>query len=336
MDTQGVSGNEKEVRQLVKDRIEEHADTVETDSFGNLVARKGSGDRTLMVAAHMDQIGLAVKRLGDDGFIRVAKVGGIYPRDLLDQRFTVHASEGEDLPGVTSTKPVHLLEEKEREEVPDLEDICIDVGARSSDELHELGVRVGDFISFRQGLEELENGYITAPAFDDRAGCAVLIEAFRQFSEDYELVAVFTAQEETGLKGARTSAFGVDPDVMLAVDVGIAGDSPGIEEDESSVETGEGLTIDMLQQGGRGLITPENVREWLLKAAEGHSFQRKVDEGGRTDAAATSLVREGVPAGSIGIPANSIHSSVETVKLSDLEEAKEFLLDAFREMEGHF
>ncbi len=336
VNTPGVSGNEERIRGLVSSKVEEHADSVEMDNFGNLIARKGSGEKTLMLTAHMDQIGLSVKMIGEDGYLRVAELGGIYPRNLMDQHLIIHTETG-DINGVVSGKSIHLMDEDEKKRVPEMDEIYVDIGARSREEAVEMGVHRGDFVSFESRLVELGNDYVSGPAFDDRVGCAVLIEAFKRFDEDYELVAAFTAQEEGGLKGARTATRNINPDVAVAIDVSGSGDNPLVPQYESDLKSGGGPGIDLLQNGGRGLITPPHIKEWLLRTAEqGHNYQRKVDEGGRTDAAVTNISCDGIPSGSIGVPVSNVHSSVETAKVSDIEETRDLLVHAFETFPNYF
>ena len=165
-----------------------------------------------------------------------------------------------------------------------------------------------------------------------------LFEYLEKFDENYELAVVFSTQEEVGLKGAKTAAFHVEPDVALAVDTSIAGDVPGIEPKESDLEMGEGVEITLVQSNGRGLLTPEKVRNWLVNTAENndHDYQAGVWEGGATDAAKIELVREGIPTGSVGIPTRNIHSATEIVKISDIRDTIEFLNDSFTTVDDYF
>lgn len=337
VETPGVSGNESEIRNFIEEKVRDHADSVETDRMGNLIAKKGSGDKTLMVATHMDQIGLTVKRVEEEGFIRFSKVGGVTLQSLMNQRITIHTEEGE-VEGVIGMKPPHLMDKEERNKLPEKEQLFIDIGAEDDEDVEEAGVKVGDYITFDRGAEELQDDYITSMAMDNRVGCLVGIEALKRFDEDYELAVVFSTQEEVGLKGAKTSAFKIDPEVALAVDVSLAGDVPGVDPQESDLEMGEGVEITMMQSEGRGLITPESVRNWLLGTAEeeDHDHQRGVWEGGATDAAKINLVREGVPTGSIGVPLRNMHSATEVVKISDIEDTVEFLEDSFKNFESYF
>jgi len=291
-----------------------------------------------MVMAHMDQIGLSVRRIDENGYLKISKVGGMFESGSINQRVRVHSSEGEDLTGVVGLKPPHLQENEEKNKIPEMKTLFVDIGAEDQEDAEEIGVRVGDFISYDRTFEELGNDFVTAPAFDDRVGCAVAIEALKRFDEEYELAVVFSTQEEVGTKGAKTASYGVDPEVALAVDTGLAGDTPGIEPDESNDSCGDGIGIDMVQSGGRGLISPESIRNWLVDTAEesDHSYYRSLYDGGATDAASIELQRDGIPTGSLSIPTRNIHSPVEVVRMSDVEESVEFLENAFSSMEDYF
>ncbi|MFB6159040.1 MAG: M42 family metallopeptidase [Candidatus Nanohalobium sp.] len=337
VETPGVSGDEHRIREKIREKVEDHADSVEVDDFGNLVARKGEGGKTLMIAAHMDQIGLTVQTVDENGFIRFSKVGGVTTQSLMNQRVTVHAENG-DVTGVIGMKPTHLMDKEKREDLPDEDSLFIDIGAEDEEEVEDAGIRVGDYITFERSFKELQEDYVTSMAMDNRVGCAAAVEALKRFEGGYELAVVFSTQEEVGLKGAKTAAFGLDPDVALAVDVSIAGDVPGIEQQESDLEMGEGVEITMVQSKGRGLITPETVKDWLRDTAEEkeHDYQPGVWEGGATDAANIYLVREGIPTGSIGVPLRNMHSATEVLKLSDLEATVEFMEDCFETLPEHF
>lgn len=336
VETPGVSGNEGEIRETIRSEIEKHVDDISEDSLGNLICRKsGSGPR-LMIAAHMDQIGLSVKRIDEDGFIHFSKVGGITLQSLLNQRVIIHSKN--KITGVIGMKPPHLMDEEERSELPDIDDLFIDIGANDKEDAKETGIQVGDFITFDRTFTSIENGYKTGMALDNRVGCAATIEATKKFSGNYELVSVFTTQEEVGLKGAKTSAYAVDPDVALAVDTSIAGDVPYIKDKESDLETGKGVEITLIQSSGRGLITSEPVKNWLIETAEqyNHPYQRGVWEGGATDAANLYLVKEGIPTGSLGIPTRHIHSSTEVVDIEDIKSTVRYLEDVFSTLPKYF
>ncbi len=339
IETPGVSGNESPVRQLIKSKVSDHADSMETDDFGNLVVRKGSGDKTLMVDAHMDQIGMGVRRIDEEGFIRISRIGGAYPISLVNQRVKVHTSEGDDITGVIGAKPSHLIEEETGDHLPAMEKAFVDVGAKNEEDLRDKGVRVGDYISFDRSFEELTNDYVTGPAFDNRVGCAIAIKALKNFdNEDFELVVVFSAQEEVGAKGAKTSTFDVDPEAAIVLETARAGDVPNMDVDESDEHTGRGFGLTMMEASGRGVITPEKVRNWLLETAEGGDFnyQRKLYDKGKTNASEISVARDGVPTGVVVIPTRHIHSPVEVIKMSDAHEAVDYMEKVFDKFTDHF
>ena len=336
-ETPGVSGNERPVRDKIKQEIQDYADEVKVDKFGNLIARRGSGDKSLMIDAHMDQIGMGVRRITEDGFIRVSKIGGAYPISIVNQRVTVHTSEGENLTGVIGTKPSHLIDNEGDGDIPQMQKAFVDVGGESREELKERGLRVGDYITFDRDFKEMINGYVTGPAFDNRIGCAIAIEAFKNFDEDYELVAVFSAQEEVGGKGAKTASFDLDPDAAVVLETARAGDTPNMDLDESDEMTGDGFGLTMMEASGRGVITPESVRKWLLESAENDfNYHRKLYDKGRTNAARISTSRAGVPTGVVVIPTRHLHTAIETLKVSDAEEAVGFMTEAFENFREHF
>lgn len=333
----GAPGAEDEVRKLVKNELE-GADSIETDSFGNLIARKGGDGPKLMLIAHMDSIALTVRRIDEQGFLRVSKLGGIYPIAIANQEFTVHISEEEEISGVVGHRPVHLQNDEQKKQLPELDELFVDIGAEDAEEARSMGVRKGDAVTYSREPVKMANGYFSAPGLDDRAGCAAVIKAFNNFEGDFELVAVFSAQEETGRKGAKTSSFSVDPDAALAVDTCMAGDVPNVDKEETEDATGDGFGIVLSQSGGRGLLTPQSVRKWMIETAEqnDHDFFRSLYDGGATDAATVNVSRGGVPAGSIGVPTRYLHSPVETLKLSDLREAEAFLESVFDSFQDYF
>lgn len=337
VETSGVSGNEANIREKIEEEIKDHADNIRVDDFGNLIAEKGSGDKNLMLMAHMDQIGLSVKRIDDKGFVWFTKIGGMFEAGVVNQRVEVETSEGENITGVISTKPPHLQDGEEKQKLPEMDKMFIDIGAEDKEDAEEMGVKVGDFIHYQRDFTELGGDRITAPAFDDRVGCAVAIEALKEFDEDYRLSVVFSTREEVGTKGAKTATYSVDPDVALAIDIGMA-QAPGIEENEVSSNLGDGVGIDLVQASGRGLITPQNVKDWLIKTAEGgdYEFHRVITEGGATDAMSIELEKDGIPTGSISVPTRHIHSPIEVAKMSDIKDTVEFISETFETMPEHF
>lgn len=336
----GISGYEGDVREVIQKEIKPCVDEVRIDSFGNLIAVKKGGSPSVMLAAHMDEIGLLVKYIDDEGFIRFAKVGGWFDQTLLNQRVLLHTSKG-TVAGVIGSKPVHVMEEDEKKKPIEAKDMFIDVGASSKDEATSMGIEPGVPTSLDRRLVALASDRVTGKAFDDRAGGAVLVTALQRMAGlnlKPTVMAVFTVQEEVGLKGAKTSAFGLNPDVGLAIDTCIPGDHPGIKKTDSAIQIGQGPAITVMDAGGRGVITHPRVLEWLRETAKarGIPYQMDVTERGTTDATAISLTREGIPSGVISIATRYIHTPVELLSLQDLEKSAELVVEAVKSAGSYF
>ncbi|RMF90770.1 MAG: M42 family peptidase [Methanobacteriota archaeon] len=322
----GVPGSEDEIRSIMREELEGCCE-IEEDVMGNLIAKKEGDGKTVMLAAHMDEIGLMVRHIDENGFIRFITLGGFFDQTLLNQRVVVHTRKGR-LPGVIGSKPPHLMEEKEREKVIKTKDMFIDVGAENGESASKMGLSVGDYITFDVPFRELKGGLFTGKAFDNRLGCAVMMEVMKKVDTPHRVYAVGTAQEEVGLKGARTSAYRIEPDVALALDVAPAGDFPGTKPEEASIKLNKGPVITVVDGKGRGIITHPRVREGLVKAAKRLKtpYQLEVGEGGTTDATAIQLTRGGVLSGVVSVPTRYIHTPVEVASLSDVKNAVKLVL----------
>lgn len=324
----GISGFEDEIRNLMMDELEGHVDEMEVDNMGNMIAlKKGKeGGKRVMLAAHMDEIGLLVRYIDKEGFIKFSKIGGINDQMLLNQEVTIHTSNG-TVTGVIGSKPPHRMKEAERKKVIGYEDMFIDIGASDREEAEGM-VKLGDPIIINQEFAELGKTLVKGKALDNRVGCAVLIEVMKQAETDATLYGVGTVQEEVGLKGAKTSAFKINPDMAIALDVTISGDHPGIKEDEAPAKAGKGPAIILADASGRGIMTHPKVKELLISAAdeEGIPYQLEVSEGGTTDASAIHLTREGIPTGVISPPTRYIHTPVSVVNVEDVENAVKLIL----------
>ena len=336
----GISGYEGNVRDIIKKEVKPYVDDVKVDRFGNLIAIKKGKSPSVMLAAHMDEIGLMTKYVDDQGFIRFAKVGGWFDQTLVNQRVLLHTKKG-TVAGVIGSKPVHVMEDEEKKKTIEAKDMFIDVGASSRDNAMAMGVEPGVPASLDQKLVALANDNVTGKAFDDRAGGAVLATALQRMAGmnlKPTVMAVFTVQEEVGLKGAKTSAFGLDPDVALAIDTCIPGDHPGIKKTDSAIQVGQGPAITVMDAGGRGVITHPKVLEWLRETAKakGVPYQVDVAERGTTDAAAISLTREGVPSGVISVATRYIHTPVELLSLQDLGKTVDLVVEAIKSVSNYF
>ncbi len=327
----GVAGREEEVRVLMKELLKPIVDEVRVDKLGNVVGvRRGKKDRpSIMIAAHMDEVGLMVKNITKDGFVQFAKIGGIDDRILVAQKVMLH-TERRPVTGIIGTKPPHILKEEEKKKIIEADELFIDIGANSKNEVEKMGVRVGDPVSFDIKFTRLKNDIVVGKAFDDRIGCAILVEILKRLGEvDCTVYGVGTIQEEVGLRGATTAAFGLYPDIGIAVDVTVAGGVPGVKDIEAPIKMGKGPSLTVAD---RGLITHPKVLRLLVDAAEklGIPYQLETGLGGTTDAAKISLTREGVPSGVISIPTRYIHSPVSMLSLDDAENSVKLAIEAIK------
>jgi endoglucanase len=340
-DAHGVSGFEDSVAELVRKEMEPLVDEVRTDKMGNVIGiRKGDGPK-VMVAAHMDEIGFAVSHIDDEGFLRVISVGGFFDQIVLGQRVIVHGQGGRQLTGVIGARPIHLMDPEERKKMIKVKDMFIDVGANNAADAAEMGVEIGSPITMDRQFARLGNDFVTGKALDNRAGVAMLISALQRLKGrpvKATIMAVATVQEEVGLKGARTSAFGLEPDVAIATDVTIPGDHPGVGKNECHVCTGQGPSITIMDAGGRGIIAPRPVVKWLRESADMDSipYQLMVGDGGNTDATVISITRAGIPCSVISCPTRYIHSPVEVLSLRDLENGAALIASAIIKAHEYF
>ena len=333
----GVTGREEEVRKLLSKLMEPYVDEVLVDRLENVIAvKKGvKSGLKVMLAAHMDEVGLMVKTITKEGFLQFAKMGGIDDRILLAQKITVHTQKG-PLQGIIGSKPPHIQKEEERKKVVTYDQLFIDVGADNRKDAERMGIKIGDPVSFDVKYAKLENSVVTGKAFDDRVGCAIMIEALKQLKNiDCTVYAVGTVQEEVGLRGAATAAFGIDPDIGIAIDVTVAGDVPGVREVETSVKMGAGPVLTVADSG---LITHPKVMRMLLNAANKNKIKYQVETGlpGSTDAARMSLTRQGVPSGTVSIGTRYIHSPVGMLSLKDAKDCSKLAVAALREIQENF
>ncbi len=326
LETPSPSGYESGVQQVVRDYVKDFADEVRTDLHGNVIVVKNpKAPLRVMLAGHCDQIALIAQHIDDEGFIYIQQIGGWDPQVLIGQRMFVWTDKG-PIFGVIARKPIHLLNEEERKQVPKLKDLWLDIGAANKEEAAKT-VRIGDAITVELGFHTALNNFAVSPAMDDKAGCWVVIEALRRACESGKLkcglYSVSTVQEETGLRGAKTSAFGIDPQVGVAVDVTHATDCPTIEKkEEGDVRLGKGPVI------YRGPNMNHRVVERLIQAADENKIAYQLAACGKptgTDANMIQVNRAGVATGLISIPNRYMHSPVEMISLDDLDHAADLL-----------
>lgn len=310
-ETYGPSGREDEIARVIRDEIQNYVDEVFVDTMGNLYAvKKGSGTK-VMVAAHMDEIGVIVTYIDQNGFLRFSNIGGVSPFIMLGQR-VIFAN------GTIGTIGMEKLDDIKK---LTLDKLYLDIGAKDHQEAAKL-VKVGDIATSQRDVV-FTGSRALGKAMDNRAGCAVLIQAMRELSEtNNEVYAVFTTQEELGLRGARTSSYRVNPEIGLAVDVTLVGDTP--EAPLMNVELGKGAAIKVKDSS---IICHPQVKEMLTDIAEKQQipYQFEVLTAGGTDAGAIHLTREGIPAGVISVPCRYVHTPGEMVDLDDLASAVKLL-----------
>jgi putative aminopeptidase FrvX len=335
LETPSPSGYEQPVQQLVREYISGVADTLDTDSHGNVIAGKNpTGETRMLLAGHCDQIGLIVQYIDGDGYISVQPIGGWDPLQLVGARVMVWTAEG-PVPGVMSRKPIHLLTDEERKQVPKMKDLWIDIGAIDKADCESV-VRVGDCVTFELKYQPLRNGRACSVAMDDKIGLWVVLEAFRRAAGagllPCALYVASTVQEEIGLRGARTSAHGVAPHVAIAVDVTHATDCPTIDKKtEGDIALGKGPVV------YRGPNMNPHVVERLLEAGKSHDIPVQLAASGRatpTDANVLQTTRAGVATGLVSVPNRYMHSAVETVSLDDADRAADLLAAFVRGLEG--
>jgi putative aminopeptidase FrvX len=306
-ETFGPAGSEGPIRELIRKEVEPYVDEIKVDALGSLIClKKGTGGgKKVILDAHMDEIGVIVTHIDENGFLRFSNIGGVSPVVALGQR--VYFENGTF--GVIGSEKLDDIKDLK------LDKLFIDIGATSLEEAAKK-VKVGDMAAFYQPAIDLGNRMV-AKAMDDRIGCAVVIEALKRLKQtQHDIYAVFAAQEEVGLRGARVAAYGIDPDVGIAFDVTRTGDTPKAHTMEVSLGKGAAIKVKDMS-----LICHPGLRNYLVKLAEDNDipYQMEVLERGGTDSGAIQLTRAGVPAGVISIPSRYIHSPSEMVDLEDVE-----------------
>jgi endoglucanase len=333
----GPSGYEKEAARVFADAASEFGASVTTDVMGTTVAcvpgTAGDDGLRLAVVGHIDEIGLLVSHIDDKGFLWFIGVGGWDPVILVGQRVEVLTLGGR-IPGVVGKKPIHLLEGDERKQAPELKGLHIDIGAKDGDEAKDM-VRIGDVAVIAGEPVEFPNDRVVSRSMDNRLGAYVAYEAARQISEaggaPGEVCGVAAVQEEINLAGAATTAFSLEPDVAIVVDVTFATDAPGVDPKTlGEAPFGSGPAI------GRGSTLHPAVFDRLVEAAEAASIPYTISPSARytgTDADAIHLARAGIPTGVVSIPLRYMHSPVEMVQLDDLANVAKLVAEFAKRLE---
>lgn len=328
----GISGFENEVRNIILEEIKAHCSEIQIDAMGNLIAhKKASANRknakTILLSAHMDEVGFIVTDITDEGYLKFATVGGIDSRILISKRVKVNGN-----PGVIGIKPIHLTEKEERKKNISEKQLFVDIGAKTRKEAMQI-VNKGDYFGFDSDYIEFGD-MITAKALDDRLGCDIMIDILKK-DWNVNLICAFTVQEEVGLRGAKVAARGTNPDFALAIEGTTCNDMTGIPENLRVTKSGNGAAISILDSASKA---DRDIVEMLVNSAEsrGIPYQFKASTAGGNDAGAIHLANGGIKTATISVPCRYIHSPVCVMNKNDFDSCKRtvegFLNDCGKEL----
>lgn len=315
----GVSGNEKEVREIIKEYAKDYADEIICDTMGNLMLKKcgKSSKKTVMISCHMDEVGFIISGINKDGYLEFQSVGGIDTRVIISKKVRI----GKDkVKGIIGLKAIHLTTKSEREKVPKESDLFIDIGAKDADDAKKY-VKLGDYAAFDTEYEKLGESSIKAKAIDDRAGCYILCELIKE-ELPYDTWFCFCVQEEVGLRGAQIVANRINPDIALVVESTTCSDVPGAKEHEYVTRMNYGAAVSIMD---RSTIVPKDFSQWLYNTAEknGIKVQYKSLVSGGNDAGAIHKSLGGIKTASVSVPCRYLHSPVSIASEKDMEAVKE-------------
>ena len=336
----GPSGFEGEPARIVRDYLRPYSDEMISDKLGSVIfVVKGKAERPrVLMAGHLDEVGFVVTGIDEKtGFLKFGPLGGWWDQVLLSQRVVVRTRKG-DLFGVIASKPPHVLTEEERNKVVKKEDMYIDIGAFSKEEAIEMGVRIGDPVTPWSPFSLLKGGKLASgKGFDDRIGVFIMAEVIRRIREkgiehQNTIYAAATVQEEVGLRGAKTAAHVVDPDIGIVLEVDISGDVPGIQPHQAPAKMGNGPTLLTFD---RTMIPNQPLKNFIIDLAERMKIPLQLSQttGGGTDAGTIHLDREGCPSTVIGVPTRHIHTHVGYLSLEDVENAVKLVLELIKELD---
>jgi tetrahedral aminopeptidase len=333
----GPSGHEEDVRAYIADLIKPFVDEVRVDALGNLIAlRKGKSLKKLMLDAHYDEVGIMVRHIDDNGFLRFAKIGGWDDRIFAGHRVKLRTRNGAFYHGVIGMSPPHVLTEEQRSKAIKAEDYFLDVGALSAEDAAERGISVGDVGVLDYPFMEIAPDHFVGKAFDDRAGCLLLIQALKALSDGtvktpLTVYANFATSEELGLRGAHVAAFGIDPDVAIALEGTIGSDFPGVAAEKRPCILRKGPVITLIDNT---IMVPRKMSQFLMDCAARKKieYQFKMPAYGGTDAGAIHQTRSGVLAGVLAVACRYIHSPNGIIYWPDIENSEKLLLEAVRKI----
>ncbi|MDL2292631.1 M42 family metallopeptidase [Acholeplasma sp. OttesenSCG-928-E16] len=330
----GVPAYEKEVSNYIKSEIKNYVSEVSYDNLGSLIASKKGNGPTIMISAHMDEIGLMITEISKDGFLKFTPLGGWFSQVMLAQLWQINTKKG-IVYAVSGVKPPHLIPADKRKDAIPIDQMYLDIGVNSKEGAIELGIELGNMVTPVTEFKELGNGdYLLGKAFDDRIGCAVAMAILKDLDEHpNNLYASFTTQEEVGLRGAKTSSYVINPKIAFAIDSGVGNDVPGGNlSSDSQVKLGAGPQIH-LSDGG--LIAHQGLRKFVIDVAKELNipYQEPYLVSGATDAGAIHVAHDGAAALSIGIPTRYMHSHTSIVHKDDYFNAIKLLTEVIKRLD---
>jgi endoglucanase len=329
----GVPGYEKPIRDLVVDQVGSLVDNVEVDNMGNIIAmKKGKTDKKVMLAAHMDEIGFIVNHIDDNGFVRFIPLGGFDPKTLTSQRVVIHGQK--ELVGVMGSKPVHVMSDEEKKRAPKTEDYFIDLGMKKEEV--EKYIEVGNPITRERELIEMGD-CVNGKSLDNRISVFVLIEVLKSLQNidhPYDIYAVFTVQEEVGIRGAQVATQEIEPDFGFAIDTTIAFDVPGSQPHEQVTKLGGGTAIKILDSTA---IADYRMVKYIKKIANENEIKWQPEllaKGGTDTAMVQRMTKSGSIAGAVSIPTRHIHQVIETINKEDIQSSIDLIKNCLVELDN--
>jgi endoglucanase len=329
VDAHGPPGCEDEVRSVIIDELQNFVDEISIDPLGNIVCKKSgiTKDPKIMLCAHMDEVGLFVKYISNEGFIFFEKYGWIDDRILPAQWVIIHSKKG-PVRGVIGIKAKHLLTSEDLTKPLSYRDMWIDIGARNKSDVEELGVTPGDPITFDRNLQEIGKGFIVGRALDNRLGCAVLIQSMKELAKlehESTVFGVASVLEEVGARGAKTAAYEINPDIAIALDTTF-GIDPAVTPKLSAIELGKGPAVrlmDIYEPNLQGCLTPFWIKELVFKTAQEEKIPYQIDISSHTflDSSTIHTVGEGIPSLGILTPRRNAHAPAEVAHIDDVKNA---------------
>lgn len=331
----GIAGNEKEVYNILKSELTNVTTEITQDNIGSFISKsKHNGDVKVMLAAHMDEVGFVVSKIDEDGFVFMKPVGGWWSQVILAQKVRITTRLGKKIKGVTGSKPPHILSAEARKKPVDLDDVYIDLGVASKQEVLDLGVQIGDMITPNIDFEVMNNEkYLMAKAWDNRIGCYIMGEVMKRINEEdlgCTVYGVATTSEEIGLRGAKTAANFVNPDLAIAIDTSIDGSTPQINGAVSAKMAKGPIMLVM----DASLIAHVGLRNYLIDLAEKHKIDYQLDMlmGGGTDGGAIHIQGSGIPCLSLVVATRYLHSHTSIIHQDDVNNAIELVYNFLKEL----